>query len=223
MAIKCGRIRVLSIAWYKILPAKYGGQKGIALFNNELAKHFPLITLCSQNNEQFGEVPYKLIPGLPVSKWQFLSPSAWKKIQRTASKENVTHIILEHPYHGIAAIRARKQTPAKLIVHSHNIESLRFKQLGKWWWRFLAHYEKWVHRCADLNLFKTDSDQHWAINHFGLNIEKCMVVPYGTTVFPFSDNSHLRSILQKRHSILPHEKNTPFCSHTRLRAKCQSG
>jgi len=204
--------RVLSIAWYRILPAKYGGQKGIALFNKELSKHFPLVCLCSKNNELDKELPYKIIPGLPVSKWQFLSPATWKKIQQTVAKENATHITLEHPYHGIAAIKARKQTGAKLIVHSHNIESLRFRQLGKWWWKLLSYYEKWVHRQADLNLFKTESDQQWAISHFGLHTEKCMVVPYGTTIYPFGDNSSSRNIIEQRHSILPHEKILLFAA-----------
>ena len=205
-------IRVLSIAWYKILPAKYGGQKGIAFFNQELAKHFPLVCLCSENNEPPGVLPYKVIPGLPVSKGQFLSPATWKIVQQTAIKENVTHVILEHPYHGIAAIKARRQTGFKLIIHSHNIESLRFRLLGKWWWRLLARYEKWVLRRADLNLFKTESDQHWAINNFGLDAGKCMVVPYGIALYPFKDNASSRALIQQRHSILPHEKILLFAA-----------
>ncbi len=46
-------------------------------------------------------------------------------------------------------------TGVKLIVHSHNIEGLRWKTLGKWWWKGLWIYEKWVHRQADLQLFQT--------------------------------------------------------------------
>ena len=110
-------IRVLSIAWYKILPAKYGGQKGIALFNQELAKHFPLVCLCSENNEPSNQLHYKVIPALPVNKGQFLSPATWKRVEQIANSENATHIILEHPYHGPAAFKARRKTDGMACLH----------------------------------------------------------------------------------------------------------
>lgn len=39
--------KILSIVWYKVLPPVFGGQKGIAGFNKHLAKHHPLVCLCS--------------------------------------------------------------------------------------------------------------------------------------------------------------------------------
>lgn len=204
-------IRVLSMVWYKILPAKYGGQKGIASFNQYLAQHLPLACLCSENNSP-GTLPYKLIPELPVSKWQFLSPAIRKKLRQTVVAEKATHIIVEHPYHGLAAIKTRKQTGAKLIVHSHNIESERFRKLGKWWWPLLSRYEKWVHREADLSLFKTENDQQWAIDHFGLQPQKCMVAPYGTAPISFTDNASTKKKIQERHSLLPEEKIILFAA-----------
>jgi glycosyltransferase involved in cell wall biosynthesis len=196
--------KLLSIVWYKVLPPVFGGQKGIAGFNKHLSMHRPLVCLCSENNEPAGHIPYKIIPELPVSKTQFLTPSCWKKIETVAQREEVTHIILEHPYHAIAAYRAQKITGAKIIIHSHNMESERFRQLGKWWWRILRRYEKWAHRKAALSLFKTQGDKEFAIVHFGLRPEQCVVVPYG--IDQPVKNVNAGSLIRQRHGIGSEEK-----------------
>jgi polysaccharide biosynthesis protein PslH len=153
------------------------------------------------------KVNYKLIPELPVSKTQFLNPFCWYKIISKVKKEKITHLILEHPYHGIAGWLAKKIYGVKLIVHSHNIEAQRFKETGNRWWRLLAVYEKWVHRQANLNLFKTEEELRYAVAHFDLDKEKCLLVPYG--IDPEEkrpDRDTARSIIAERHNILSTEK-----------------
>ena len=199
-------IKIVSIVWYRILPARFGGQKGIALFNEHLAQLHPLVCLCSENNVASPDLHYKVIPALPTSKNQFLQPSAWRTIKKVVATENPSHVILENPYHGLAAVKACKATGARLIVHSHNIESERFRMLGKWWWRFLQWYEAWTHRKADLSLFKTNADMNWAIKHFKLQDEKCMLMPYGVTYHSFSEKENARVIIRSRHEISSDEK-----------------
>jgi glycosyltransferase involved in cell wall biosynthesis len=197
-------VKLLSIVWYKVLPPKFGGQKGIAHFNYHLALHYPLVCICSSNNEPAGDLPYTTIPVLPVGKAQFLSPRCWKKIREIAHAEKITHIILEHPYHGIAAIKAAASTHAKLIVHSHNIESERFRRLHKWWWRLLRVYEKWVHRHADLSLFKTLEEKEWAIANFSLKEERCLVIPYSTGMPARREDAS--QLIRQRHQLAPEQK-----------------
>lgn len=199
-------IKILSIVWYKVLPAKFGGQKGIAGFNNELARDYPLVCLCSSNNEAGQEINYKVIPELPVNKKQFLSPRCWETIKRVAVREKPSHIILEHPYHGIAAWKASRAVGAKLILHAHNIESLRFRQLGKPWWWPLYYFEKWVMRKAGLVLFKTIKDREAAIDHFGLKEDKCLLIPYGIEKKPSKNRREARKLIIERHGINPQEK-----------------
>ncbi len=194
-------IRILSIVWYKILPARYGGQKGIALFNKHLSTHFPLVCLCSHNNKPANDLSYKLLPQLPVNKFQFVNPFCWIKIIRTVKKEKVSHIILEHPYHGIAGFFAKNFAGIKLIVHSHNIESLRFKEQGKWWWRILSWYEKWTHGKADLTLFKTNEDLQYALLNFKLQKNKCMVLPYGIEQTKTPEHFTADKLIRDRHGI----------------------
>jgi glycosyltransferase involved in cell wall biosynthesis len=194
--------KILSIVWYKVLPAKYGGQKGIANFNKYLGRQEELVCLCSKNNEPAGQLSYKLIPELPINKWQFINPFTWQKIISTVKKEKPSHIILEHPYHGIAGWLAKRKTGAKLAVHSHNIEYQRFRQSGKWWWPLLYRYEKWVHRRADLNLFKTEADLEQAVVSFKLKPDKCTVLPYGIDpeeIKPSKDTA--RKLIIERHGL----------------------
>ncbi len=191
--------KILSIVWYKVLPPVFGGQKGIAHFIKELAKHSDLVCLCSRNNELTEETGYRILPDLPLSKKQFLNPIVWNKIRLVAVKEKPSCIILEHPYHGIAAKKAAKACGALLVVHSHNIESERFRQLGKWWWNLLGKYEGWIHRKADLSLFKTEIDRAIAIHKFKLQPGKCIVLPY--CIEQTEPNAAAGEIIRERHGI----------------------
>src|SRR5439155_18936160 len=100
--------KILSIAWYKVLPPKYGGQKGIILFTKYLAELHEVVFLCSKNNEATEKMPFEIRTELPISKSQFLNPFCWRKITRIANEIHPSHIILEHPYHGIGGWLARK-------------------------------------------------------------------------------------------------------------------
>lgn len=199
-------MKILSIVWYKVLPPRYGGQKGIAVFQKYLARHAPLTCLCSHNNQPGDEVEYKVLPQLPVSKGQFLHPFVIRTITEVAKKEKPTHIIAEHPYHGLAARLAAKQIGAKLIIHSHNIESERFRQLGKWWWRMMRWYEGWVHRCAGLSLFKTKEDMDWAVSNYHLQPDACMLIPYGFDPEAVPPATNARELICHRHGISEQEK-----------------
>ncbi|WP_207494249.1 glycosyltransferase family 4 protein [Aridibaculum aurantiacum] len=171
--------KLLSVVWYKVLPARYGGQKGIAQFNKYLSQIYPLVCVCSSNNEPADNISYSLVPRLPVSKLQFINPLSWRLIFLLAKQQKTTHIILEHPYHGIAGWICKILLGVKLVVHSHNIEYERFREQGKWWWKLLQAYEQWTHRQADLNFFKTQRDLDIAEKEFALANDKCVVVPYG--------------------------------------------
>lgn len=199
-------MKIISIVWYKVLPPVFGGQKGIADFNNHLSKQHPLVCLCSHNNLATDAVSYTVIPQLPVGKKQFLSPFTWKKIKTVAASEKATHIIAEHPYHGISAVKTAKALKLSLIIHSHNIESQRFKQMGKWWWRLLHYYEGWVYRKADIVLFKTHADKNFAIHHFNISPAKTMVVPYGIEKNIHPGHKLAAEMIRYRHGIHPDEK-----------------
>ncbi len=199
--------KVLSLVWYKVYPPVFGGQKGIALFNRQLAKHCDLVCICSGNNEP--AEPYTVLPVLPTGQRHVINPFYWQKVKGISKKEKPEVIILEHPYQGIAAWLAARASKASLVVHSHNIESERFCRIGKWWWPILRVYEKWVHRRADLSLFKTEEDLDWAVKHFRLDRNKCVVIPFGisqTESAQTDATTPVPGIIRKKYQIDNEEK-----------------
>ena len=171
-------IKILDIAWYKFLPARFGGQKGIEGFVSALSESFEVLVLCSKNNQATGNEPYKILPLLPVSQWQFIDKDNWRLIKKICIEEQITHICIEHPYYAWAAFYVKRFLKLPLIIHSHNIEAQRFKSLGKWWWKIMDWYEGKAYRNAELNLFKTSTDRAYAIAHYGVPEYKCVVLPY---------------------------------------------
>jgi glycosyltransferase involved in cell wall biosynthesis len=201
--------RVLSLVWYKVLPPHFGGQKGIALFSKYLARKVSLDMLCADTNVSDGMEGYGVMPLLPASKTQFIDPGVWRQICTTIEKGNYTHLMIEHCYYGWMGKLLKKKYGLPLIVHSHNIEYLRFKQLGKWWWPALERIERTAHRTADLSLFKTEEDLKTAVNAFNLDPSKCMEVPYGLEqyVLPTTEaKAEARKKLELTHGIAPGKK-----------------
>jgi glycosyltransferase involved in cell wall biosynthesis len=201
--------RLLSVVWYQVLPARFGGQKGIAEFNQYLAEYHELYCLCSKNNIPAGDEKYPVMPLLPVGRMQVIYPPAWVIIFKNIRRLKITHLILEHSYYGLAGILLKRMTGLKLIVHAHNIEAMRFRSLGKRWWPFLWVLEKLTHRHADLNLFKTSEDLEFARIRFGLKSGKCMVVPFGISRkhIPVQDEKNkAREEIRQKHGIRKDEK-----------------
>lgn len=198
-------IKILSVVWYKVLPAVYGGQKAVAYFNEHLGRLATLTCLCSYNNG-VSAVSYDVKNFLPGGKTQFINPLVWRKIYVIAKKEKITHLILEFPYHGIAAIICRTLLRVKLIVNTHNIEFLRFKEQGKWWWRLLFYFERWVLKKSSAAFFKTEGDKTTAIRYFGLKEKNLAVIPYGIEQKIQPIKSEARKTIRQRHAIAEGEK-----------------
>ncbi len=157
-----------------------GGQKAIALFYQYLEKLLPVTLLSIADNNPKGFISSPLISVLGKNKkWRYINPFLFFKIRTILKTEQITHLILEHPYYGWLGILLKWFTKVRLIIHSQNIEALRFKSTGKWWWTVLWQYERFTHRNADFNFFITDEDRQYAIRHFGLLSEKCATITYG--------------------------------------------
>ncbi len=186
-----------------------GGQKGIALFNRYLSRYVDLTCITIEANRQSSSEPYPIQNILSNSPSRYINPFYFFKIQRIIKAEKITHLLLEHPYYGWMGILLKWSCKIKLVIHSHNIESVRFKTMGKWWWGILWHYEKHTHKNADHNFFIQDDDRDFAIKHFKLDPKKCTTITYG---FELSEAPSVavkqlaREQLCKIHSIAAPEK-----------------
>lgn len=200
--------KLISVVWYKVFPAEFGGQKGIAEFTQYLSLLVPIHVVCSHNNlwenEHFtGEKT------LPTNKSQFFSKATYKTIEKAIAIQHGTHLLLEHPYYAWHGIRLAQKHRLNLIIHSHNIEFDRFRNLGKWWWPLLYLLERMAHKRAHLSLFKTAEDQRKAIRSFGLDPAKTMVAPFGIKYKQaptLAQKAEARAFLINKHSIDPTHK-----------------
>ncbi|MEP6727689.1 MAG: glycosyltransferase [Bacteroidota bacterium] len=195
---------IISIVSYPFLPAKLGGQKGIALFNKYFSRHCTLVCVTTKNNDASAAEGYKVINNISSSPLRYINIFLFFSIYKIIKKEKASHLILEHPYYGWLGILLKWASGVQLVVHSHNIESARWKTLGKWWWPVLFFYEKTTHRIADYSFFIRAEDRDFAITKLGLHPEKCITVTYGiewNTVPAETERQACRMKLQQLHNI----------------------
>ena len=174
------QLNILAIIPYQVKPVTTGGQKSIALFYDYFSKLVNLtgvtVKSAAQNAEDFG---YDLIPLFSESPLRYINPAYFFSLRSIIKRKSITHVMIDHPYFGWLGIMLKKMLGVKLVVRSHNIEGLRFKSVGKWWWRILWNYERMVHRSANLNFFVTAEDLQYAVSRFGLKETSCAVIPFG--------------------------------------------
>lgn len=197
-------IKVLSIAPYRYLPVTTGGQKNIALFYKYFSAHVNLTCVTVRNNNTDSEGNYTILPLLSTSAFRYINLFYFFTIKRVIKQQEITHIMLEHPYYGWLGYLLKIFLKVKLIIHSHNIEGLRFKSLNKWWWKILWRYEKKIHAIADLNFFITEEDKEYAITHFKLSPQKCALLTYGTeqaSAYTQEDKKAAKNVLCKLYNI----------------------
>jgi polysaccharide biosynthesis protein PslH len=173
-------MNVISLVSYPFLPARSGGQKGIALFYKYFSGYHSVTCITTKKNQPALAEGYEVQNILTDSRTRYINPFIFFTIRKWIRKKKATHIILEHPYYGWLGILLKLFCGVRLVVHSHNIESIRWKGLGKWWWRILWYYEKITHRRADYNFFIQDEDKNYAISAFGLKAAKCITISFGT-------------------------------------------
>ncbi len=173
---------ILGIVPYQFLPVRIGGQKAIEQLYRSLGKKLPVTVVSTLHNDISAARHFLLKPIFSNSGVRYGNPFYLKKISRIICESATTHLFIEHPYMGWMGIYLKTKHRIPLVVHSHNIESIRFKSLNKWWWKLLWYYEKYVYQSADFLFFMTEEDRRYAINNYRLLPQKAFVAPYGTEI-----------------------------------------
>jgi glycosyltransferase involved in cell wall biosynthesis len=194
---------VLSLVSYKIFPAKSGGQKNIAIFYKYFsAFHNVICVTIKDNNPCYAD--YKVLNILSNSKLRYINIFYFFTIKKIIKETRSTHLIIEHPYYGWLGILLKTFCKIKLVVHSHNIEGYRFKSIGKWWWRLLLLYERYVHQHADETFCITEEDRQFMISHFKIDPQKCIVTTYGIEHDQLpnaTEKARAKKILQAQYAV----------------------
>ena len=86
-------LRILSIIPYKILPAQLGGEKGIAVFNEYLAKKVELTGVTTKNNNPALAHGYSLLNLLSDNRSRYGNVFLFSRIKKILRDKNITHLI----------------------------------------------------------------------------------------------------------------------------------
>lgn len=195
---------IISLVPYKIFPVKTGGEKAIALLTKYLAQRMPLICVTVKSNTPSSTRDFRMLNLLSDSRLRYINFFYFFLLGKLIREYKATHLLLEHPYYGWLGVLLKWFKGVKLVIRSHNIESQRWKSIGKWWWPVLYQYEKWVHRQADYNLFITNEDKTYALENYSVNKEKCMIATYGimSKTIPLKDQRQKSAaFLRSEHNI----------------------
>lgn len=194
---------IVSIVSYTFLPAKTGGEKGIALFYKYLSRYCRLTCAGTRANGT-PDGNYTLVPVFSSSPFRYINPFLVFRIRRIIRETNASFLEIEHPYFGWLGFILSRITGTQLIVHSHNIEYARWKTIGKWWWPIMKWYERFTHRSARFNFFKTEEDRQSAIAVFGLAPSTCAVITYGIEgnhIPEETERNRCKATLRQQHGI----------------------
>ena len=173
---------IASIVSYQILPYATGGQKSIAQFNEYLGQRSNLTVFSTRNNNVSLANQYTLLPWLKSGLIKFFQLSLFFRISAYIKSNGIKYFILEHPYMGWLGWLIKHACNITLIVHTHNIEHVRFKSVGKPWWPILMWYERWVLNMADVVFCISEEDRQFMIHELSVNESKCQVITFGLPI-----------------------------------------
>ncbi|MFM9910345.1 MAG: glycosyltransferase [Chitinophagaceae bacterium] len=195
-------VRIVSIMPYTILPARLGGEKGIALFNEYVGKEFPITGISTRANDVRAAKNYKVLNILSDKRIRYFNIFLYFRIRKILNVEKATHLLIEHPYFGWLAWMLKKTLPITWVVHSHNIEFERSRSIGRWWWKALKWYETWVYKQSDIVFFISDDDRQNAIENLGIDSQKSFTITYGVEIAAIpTDISNCKKTIEQLHQI----------------------
>jgi polysaccharide biosynthesis protein PslH len=199
--------KLLDIVPYNYLPYFSGGQKSIAQFLEHFGREADLTVISVAENDFSLAKTYKAIPLLKKPSSRYLDPGLAGKITKLVKKEKYEAIIWEHPYFAWLAWLVKKRTGIKTVFHTHNIEWLRFRSTGRWWWPVLRAYEKWAFQFADALFFINEEEKKYAVERWNLDEKKCIEIPFGieSKENP-ADRDQCRQAVASKHGIKEKEK-----------------
>ncbi|MFT5618256.1 MAG: glycosyltransferase involved in cell wall biosynthesis [Arenicella sp.] len=200
-------LRILYFTTIKFLPALSGGEKGIAYFLEALGKFAEVTCVATHNNVMEKPLTYKMQKVFRDVKWKYFNPKVVSEVIRLYKESKSEAIIVDQPFMALPIWWLSKVCRFPVFVNSCNIEFLRFKSIGKWWWIFIYIFERIAYRSATKVLFVSVDDVDLAIKHFGISREKCFAPTYGVQASSIpKPRPDLRTELAIKHKLQPNEK-----------------
>lgn len=124
----------------------------------------------------------KFVFGMPFKTNRYYNIRLIGMLQKLVKQTEAQWLFFDQPWFGWVMWALKFITGKKIFIRSNNIEYLRFRSMGKWFWQMLYVYEKWTYRAADLVVFVTESERQKAIYEFDLKPERTLLTPYGIEI-----------------------------------------
>ncbi|MFM7645827.1 MAG: glycosyltransferase family 4 protein [Sphingomonadales bacterium] len=195
--------KILVVAPYSFLPYRSGGQKYIAQFLEVLGQQARVTVVSTAQDAGYTpSAHYRLLPVLPYSFFRYADYTLKTTLIDLIERNHYDWIIWEHPYYGWLANIIKEKTGIKTLIHTHNIEHLRFRSLKKIWWPLLEPYERNTFKRADKIAFITEQDKQFAIENWKIDPNSCLDIPYGIMQEHFpTDKAVCRLSLIDKHPL----------------------
>lgn len=198
--------KILSVVPAPLLPAVSGGQKGTYGPLNALGKIANVISITDTKSTTKGHT-FNLLPLIKHEPKKYLSIKSYRILKREIEKEKPNSLLLEQPFMGLVVYWVSKKSGIPFFVHAHNIEYMRFKSLGKFWWPLMFVLERFTFKHATGIFFVTRFDKDLAIKTLKVAESKCHVTPYGIPQEkPLSLTQEKINEVRARHGIKPSDK-----------------
>ena len=172
-------MNILGLVCFKAFPAKMGGQKGVADFYEYLSEKATVYLDVSRDNKPEENKHFTVFRVLPNHWWGWLYIFKIPLLVKQIRGLQIDVLIIEHSYFGWMGVLLQKLTGKPFVIHSHNIETERFKIANRFWWRGYQVYEKWAHRKASYVFYKCKEDAQYFLGLLGNQHPPYSIIPYG--------------------------------------------
>ncbi len=200
-------MNILYIVPYKYLKPSNGGGYCIYYVQQYLGEISNLVVAGSELDEPMEDLHFKHIKVFGKSTFRYINIFNYFKLLKIIKQHKIETLVFEHPYLAWLAYWLKKTTHLPLMYRSVNVEYLRFKSLGKFWWPVLRIYERWAHRNADFVWCVTREDSQQITTDNSNSSCSVLDLPYGTTLKEApSDKEICKDQLKLKHGIASSEK-----------------
>ncbi|MDD5638521.1 MAG: glycosyltransferase family 4 protein [Candidatus Pacebacteria bacterium] len=194
-------MKLLNISSIQIFPPNDGGARLIFTFLKYLSYNhsISLVTVKTDeiNKENIENIMvYDVLDNNSIKK--FLSLKTVFDLIRIVKKEKPELIIIDFPWFGVYGFILQKIFGVNFFIHEHNIEYVRFKREGKWWWKLLFWYEKFVYKKAKKILCISPVDERLLIENLKVPKSKIIDCPYGIDSEVFYPNKKVRKKVREK-------------------------
>lgn len=196
--------KILAIISYPFLPATTGGEISTLNILKYLShRHDVTVFTVEPYSKQYdvGTAKFKLIFGMPFKVSRYWNLATVFTLRKTIKSEKIDWLFFDQPWFGWMVWLLKLMCSSKVFIRSNNIEYLRFRSMGKWYWQMMYIYEKWTYRAADLVIFVSETDRQKAIYEFDLKASNTLLTPYGVEIDQLPVKADTNKLQQLRNSL----------------------